>query len=142
MKNIKPNFADEFEKDAMSALAAATWEGPIAMINFRKYREQAYYPEGNHPSCSGREAYAKFFEVVTPVLEDTDGQIVFASHYQSDVIASGSGEWDEIIVIQYPSRESFLDAMLRVTKSGHEEAMLHRFAGLEKFALIATRPAD
>ena len=110
------------------------------MVNFRKYREWAFYPDNDFAPCSGRDAYAKFFSMVADVLSDTDGQVTFSAEYEADVIVSGSGEWDDIVIVQYPSRQSFIDAMAYITSGGFEEAMLHRFAGLEKFALIATRP--
>jgi hypothetical protein len=140
MNQIKPNFAAEFQQAAMATLSNADWDGPIALVNFRKYRDQANYPDQNHPPCSGREAYAKFFEMTSNARREITAKTVFSADYICDAIDSGSGEWDEIVIVEFTSRQSFLEHMTDVTEGDYEEAMLHRFAGLEKFALVATRP--
>ncbi len=48
-------------------------------------------------------------------------------------------DWDSIALVEYPSRQAFIDM---VSRPDYEKAHEHREAGLERTVLIATTPAS
>ena len=56
-----------------------------------------------------------------------------------DMVFIGDGEWDEIIIGQYPSKA---DAMRLPTLPGYEEIVIHRMAGLEVAQTLVLSPGD
>lgn len=71
-------------------------EGPLVMLNLL-----AFEPEG------GRERYEEYGEAVAPLLEKAGGRIVFLGEPASPLL--GGGSWDLVALVEYPSRQAFLD---------------------------------
>lgn len=71
-------------------------EGPVVMLNLLKFR-----PDG------GAETYAQYANLARPFLEKAGVSL----RYLGDVVATliGEEQWDEAILIQYPSKQAFLD---------------------------------
>jgi len=112
-------------------------ERPITMLNLLKFRTQARYEEGEEAPCSGREAYARYKKAFTGTVGAvSQAQVVFQGPVQQVFIgAAGQPEtdWDEVLVVRYPSRRHFLAMMAEPT---YREALRHRYAGLERTVLL------
>lgn len=80
----------------MRAFLAMDIEGPIHMLNLLKFK-----PDG------GRTAYAKYSDNTTPLLTERGGKVVYHAVGKAAVI--GGEQWDAIIIVEYPSRDAFLD---------------------------------
>ena len=61
----------------------------------------AFKPEG------GRERYEEYGEAVAPLLEKAGGRIVFLGKPAQALL--GAGSWDLVALVEYPSRQAFLD---------------------------------
>jgi len=61
----------------------------------------AFKPEG------GEERYLEYGAAVAPLLEQAGGRIVFAGAAAPAVI--GGAGWDVVALVEYPSRQAFLD---------------------------------
>ena len=117
-------------------LADASDESPIVMINLLRYRDRAEYPKGSDAApCSGREAYQRYGALVVPMLGEVGGQVLWRGGAKQMVIGPGSEEWDEAILVQYPSRRAFLTM---VGRPEYQRAVVHRSAALADSRLIAT----
>ena len=78
-------------------------------------------------------------ELVIPMLEARGaGFIVYATADQT-VIGPADEEWDEMILVQYPSRAAFVDM---ITSDDYLAAHVHREAGLADSRLVATTRID
>ncbi len=66
------------------------------MLNLLKFK-----PEG------GRESYDKYGELAAPHLEKAKGKILYHGEGRTTVI--GEDGWDQVLVVQYPSKQAFLD---------------------------------
>lgn len=55
----------------------------------------------------GRERYEEYGEAVAPLLEKVRGRIVFMG--ASAVALLGEDSWDLVILVEYPTRQAFLD---------------------------------
>jgi uncharacterized protein (DUF1330 family) len=69
---------------------------PVVMLNLL-----AFEPEG------GRERYEEYGEAVAPLLESVGGRIVFLGDPATALL--GEGSWDLVVLVEYPSRQAFLD---------------------------------
>lgn len=116
-------------------------EGPIVMVNLLKFRRHAQYPADSHePDCSGREAYARYEHAFTVTVQSVSGaEVVFRGGVDQLFIGQPgdqAGDWDDVLIVRYPSRQHFL-AMLKDTT--YQEALQHRYAGLERTILLQCR---
>jgi uncharacterized protein (DUF1330 family) len=83
-------------EEAMAAFAARATDGPVYMLNLLEF-----LPDG------GAERYAEYGQAVAPLLEGVGGRPVFAAQPAEDLI--GEGHWDLMVVVEYPTRQAFLD---------------------------------
>ena len=114
----------------------AEGETPVVMINLLRYREQAAYaPDSDAEPCSGRKAYERYAAVATGQVASVGGRMLWLGHVESTLIAPDSEEWDDAVLVQYPSRRAFLQM---VAKPEYQAAAFHRTAALSDSRLIAT----
>ena len=112
-------------------------EGPVTMVNLLKFRERARYEDGTETPCSGREAYARYKHAFTVTVGAVSQARVLYSGPVAQVFIGAPGQhetdWDEVLVVRYPSRAHFLAMMADPT---YREALRHRYAGLERTVLL------
>ena len=84
------------DPDQINALLELPLEGPVVMLNLLKFR-----PDG------GAEEYAEYGRLARPFLDKAGASL----RYLGDVAVTliGGEEWDEAILVQYPSKQAFLD---------------------------------
>ncbi len=117
---------------------ASEHEGPIFMINLLRYREHAGYPDGSGAApCTGREAYARYAAVALQKVADAGGRPVWLAPVQMSLIAPEGETWDDAVLVEYPSRQAFLEM---VSKPDYQAVAVHRTAALEDSRLIAVGP--
>jgi uncharacterized protein (DUF1330 family) len=87
---------DAPDQEAMAAFAERASEGPVYMLNLLEFQ-----PEG------GAERYAEYGAAVTPLFEKVGGKPIFAGQPAEHLI--GEGSWDLMVLVSYPTRQSFLD---------------------------------
>jgi uncharacterized protein (DUF1330 family) len=123
--------------DQVRALRDAPDDQPITMVNLLKFRAQARYEDGEEAPCSGREAYARYKHAFTETVGAvSQAKVLFSGPVQQVFIGQAGtpeGDWDEVLVVRYPSRKHFLAMMADAT---YREALRHRYAGLERTVLL------
>jgi len=133
MKTVEPT-ARQIE-----AFAAQTDDtSPIMMLNLLRYREQADYTD--HPdqsACSGREAYQRYAAKAVACIESVGGRVCFAGAAQTMVIGPEGEQWDDVLLIQYPSRQAFFDML---SSEQYRAIGFHRTAALDDSRLVAITP--
>jgi uncharacterized protein (DUF1330 family) len=132
MRSIEPT------ADQIGALAALSdVDAPIVMINLLRYRDRAEYPEGFEAEpCSGREAYGRYGEVALQRVASVGGRIVWMGAVAASVIAPEGEQWDDAVLVEYPTPRAFLDM---VAQPEYLAAAPHRTAALSDSRLIATQ---
>jgi uncharacterized protein (DUF1330 family) len=125
-------------RDQVRALRDTGRDGPVVMMNLLKFRETANYPpDAGMAPCSGKAAYDRYQHVFTvavgavsqaQVLYDGPCEQVFIGQPGTD-----AADWDKLLLVRYPSRQHFLNMM---ADAGYREALVHRYAGLERTVLI------
>jgi uncharacterized protein (DUF1330 family) len=106
------------------------------MINLLRYRERAAYPEGFEAEpCSGREAYLRYGAEAARRIASVGGRMLWMGSVRATVIAPESEEWDDAVLVEYPSRKAFFEM---VSQPEYQAVAPHRTAALEDSRLIAT----
>jgi uncharacterized protein (DUF1330 family) len=106
------------------------------MINLLRYREMADYPaEFPAEPCSGREAYQRYAAVAVEQVVAVGGKVLWAGNVTACVISPDSEEWDDVVLVQYPSRAAFLQML---SDAKYQAVVPHRAAALADSRLIAT----
>jgi uncharacterized protein (DUF1330 family) len=123
--------------DQVRALRDAPDDQPITMVNLLKFRAQARYEEGEEAPCPGRQAYARYKHAFTETVGAvSQAKVLFSGPVQQVFIGQAGtpeSDWDEVLVVRYPSRKHFLAMMADAT---YREALRHRYAGLERTVLL------
>ena len=121
--------------DQVRALRDACPDDPVVMLNLLKFRDRAIYPAGSpHPACSGAEAYRRYQTAFVDTVGDVShaevvGEGKVGRHFIGDV----SQDWDKCLLVRHPSRQHFLSMM---ADAAYREALVHRYAGLERTILL------
>ncbi len=121
--------------DGIQALMRDKSSTRIAMLNLLKFREKAIYKDGRSDNISGREAYMRYANAMTKIVEREGGRILFTGRIAGLVIGAVEEVWDVAAIMEYPSRSAFQRI---VTLPEVQEIGVHREAGLEGQLLIMT----
>ncbi|WP_064791327.1 DUF1330 domain-containing protein [Shewanella woodyi] len=140
MKTISPS-----QKGFAELISGKVDDEPIVMVNLLKFKDQADYTKlaSSHPdhalTITGKEAYAIYGEAVTPMVEEVGGQILWQGNTRFTFIAPDEETWDEVVLVQYPSRAAFLKM---VTSGAYQKIVHHRDLSLDDSRLIETQPTN
>jgi uncharacterized protein (DUF1330 family) len=121
--------------DGIQALSRDALPTKIAMLNLLKFRNKALYKDGRSDDISGREAYLRYANAMTKIVEREGGRILFTGRIAGLVIGAVEKVWDVAAIMEYPSRAAFQRI---VTLPEVQEISVHREAGLEGQLLIMT----
>jgi uncharacterized protein (DUF1330 family) len=118
---------EQLNQEGFVAFAERAGEdGPVVMLNLLSFR-----PDG------GQERYMEYGAAVTPLVEKAGGQILFAG--EPATVLLGEDSWDMVILVEYPTRQAFLDMI----GSREYEAIGHlRTEALAKGELHPMDPAE
>lgn len=111
---------------------------PILMLNLLRFNVDAMYPAGSgQQPCSGPEAYVRYSRTARQKVYAAGGAVETMANVQLALIAPEHEDWDELLLVRYPSPEAFL-AML--ADPDYQAATIHRTAALADSRLIACNP--
>jgi uncharacterized protein (DUF1330 family) len=125
--SITPN-ADQFR-----ALAHAPDDGPVVMLNLLKFKARS----DAAPEATGEEAYRTYGDTAVQMIEERGGSVIWAGRADQVLIGDPSEDWDQVLLVQYPSRAAFLDML---AQPSYQEAHTHRESGLERTIVVACTP--
>jgi uncharacterized protein (DUF1330 family) len=126
-------------RESLAHFGEAFPEGlPVVMLNLLRFRERAADRDAQAPR-SGRAAYAEYSRLVTPMLAAVGGKPLWMGRTHATLIAPEGEAWDEVLLVQYPSREAFLQM---VTSAEYRAVVHHRTAALADSRLIASVAAQ
>ena len=112
-------------------LIASADDGPVVMLNLLRFKERA---DGIDEGISGAEAYARYSAATEPFLRGVGGRLRAALQAQGTVIGPEGGEWDLILLVEYPSRAKFMEM---ASDPEYLKIHAHREAALADSRLIA-----
>lgn len=112
--------------EQIQAFMSAPIEGPILMVNLLRFKQDG-----------GRDEYLRYAQLVGPHLARVGGRVVFHASAKATVI--GDDAWDEVLIVEYPSRQAFLDM---VGNEDYQAAAKHRTRALVDSRLYCTEAAS
>jgi uncharacterized protein (DUF1330 family) len=109
---------------------------PVVMLNLLRFRERAVYPpELDLAPCSGRDAYAAYAKNASTHLANVGAKVIWKAQAKHSFIAPVGEEWDEIMLVAYPSRDAF---MTMLKSPDYQAITMHRTAALADARLLVT----
>ena len=104
--------------------------GPVVMLNLVKFKDRKIY----------MEEYLPAFNTVTKELGVAGVNVRFLGEVVGNIIADESDEWDEVLLVEYPSAEVFR----KIAESELYQTIANplRIAGTAEIKLIMTRSID
>ena len=127
---ITPN-RDQFKE---LAAAAGHDDGPVVMLNLLKFKDVA------DAGGRGVASYNRYGDAVSGMVEERGGRILWSGRVDQVLIGDAAANgWDAIALVQYPSRQAFLDM---VSAEEYQGAHEHREGGLADTVLLACVPRD
>jgi uncharacterized protein (DUF1330 family) len=115
--------AVEPDAEQLAAIAGASDDGPVVMLNLNRYRD--------------RHAYERYGVVALQVLDRVGGRILWQAEAQATVIGDESDRYDEVIAVWYPSVAAFKELATDPEILAVREV---RAGALERAALIRCSP--
>jgi len=113
-------------RDQINALINSPLDGPVVMLNLLQFRDRT-----EDGTMSGLDSYLHYGAAVLPLLERVGGKILWQGRGDSVVIGGDADEWDAVVLVQYPSRQRFIEM---VTSPDYAE-----IAHLRSNALVDSR---
>jgi uncharacterized protein (DUF1330 family) len=112
-------------------MAAADPDEPVVMLNLLRFKNRA---DGIDEGISGREAYERYAQATAPFLARVGGRLLLAVDAKQMVIGPERLEWDMALMVEYPSRQKFLEM---ASDADYLRIHEHRAAALADSRLIA-----
>jgi len=111
-------------------------EGPLLVLNLNLHKQRGIHPETGE-EASGRELAGLYFKKGFSTFMRLGARVGWAGSCRGALLGEGdTARWDQVGLIVYPSRQSFLDLM-RVPS--YAESSIYRTAGLERSWVVHSR---
>lgn len=112
-------------------------DGPFVMVNLLKFKPKAEYPDGSDADLTGAEAYARYGEAVTGLVEALGGRVRYSGVVSGLLLGEIEEPWDAVALAEYPSLAAFQAMAVSPEMQKIEH---HRRAGLAGQLNIRTKP--
>lgn len=121
--------------EQIEALMSGPEETPVVMVNLLSFKKDA---DGGNEGMTGQESYGLYAEKMRPFVESKGGRFIWSGRVDSMVIGDSDVEFQVVALVEYPSRQAFLE----IASSAHVvEIGQDRKKGLTGQWLIATTEA-
>jgi uncharacterized protein (DUF1330 family) len=117
--------------EQIDTLRAGPPDRPVVMVNLLRFRARGGAPDDD---VSGEEAYRRYADAMTAFLATRGARVVWAGRVDSQVIGTGGDPFQMVAVVEYPSRQAFIEI---ATDPYVQQIGVHRSAGLEGQWLLA-----
>ena len=121
------------------ALLDLAIEGPVTMVHLLKFKARAAYADGRETELTGAEAYGLYRRKMVERVTSAGGRLVLSGIAKHLVLGEVEELWDEVLVVEFPSKETFVEV---ISSPEIAEWGVHRRAGLAGQLLIATTAQD
>jgi uncharacterized protein (DUF1330 family) len=102
-------------------------EGPVVMLNLLRFKPDR------------RGSYDEYARRIQPFLEDIGATVLYGGDCSTVLVAPDSHQWDAVLVVRYPSRQSFSSM---VANPDYQQITGLRTEALSDAVLQATVPWD
>ncbi len=105
-------------------------QGPVVMLNLIRFKDKKVY----------FDEYIPAFDQVVEQLGIEGVKVRFVSEVVANIVADEQEQWDEVVLVEYPSAEAFMT----IAQSEVYQTIANplRIAGTAELKLIMTRQID
>ncbi len=118
---------------------SSDFTGPVCMLNLLKFKHKAEYEDGRETDLTGAQAYNLYGQQMKPHVISKGGLFLFSGVIAQMMIGSAEEQWDMTAIVEYPSKEAFVEIASSKDVQGFA---VHRTAGLKGQLLIATSQTE
>jgi uncharacterized protein (DUF1330 family) len=122
-------------REQIETLMAGPADQPVVMVNLLRFKPAADAPNAG---LSGEDAYRLYAEKMIAFVGSKGGRVIWSGRLDSQVIGEGADAFHMIGLVEYPSRQAFVEI---ATDPFVQEIGVDRASGLEGQWLIATTSA-
>ncbi len=120
------------EPGQIETLLKGPADTPVVMVNLLSFKDRA---DGGNEGLSGVDSYRLYGEKMRTFVESKGGRFIWSGRVDSMVIGEADVDFSVIALVEYPSRQAFIE----IATSAHvREIGEDRAKGLEGQWLIAT----
>jgi uncharacterized protein (DUF1330 family) len=112
--------------ETLARLRREAPDGPAVFLNLLCYRKPG-----------GREAFARYGQITGPLIAAAEGRVIFGGR-GAGVLAGSDVEWDDVLLVRFPSVDHFLRMIESETYT--EQAAPIRAEALETTLWMAIHP--
>ena len=121
--------------EQLQQFQSSDFTGPVCMVNLLKFKDKAEYEDGRDTDLTGQEAYGLYGQQMREFVLSKGGKFIFFGAVRQMILGSVEEEWDSVAIVEYPSKEAFIEIVSSPEVQGFG---VHRGAGLKGQLLIAT----
>lgn len=119
----------EINREEMQKFMQHPDEQPVVMINLLKFKNKT------EDGVEGAELYKCYKQKAAELLKQVGGKLLWLGKADQYIIGGDNDKWDEVLLVQYPSRAAFLKM---ISLPEFEEVQKDRKASLKSTVLIAS----
>jgi len=124
------------ESKQAAAFFGSPEDGPFVMVNLLKFKANAEYADGSDANLTGRQAYDRYADGVSKLVEGLGGSFKFSGEVTSILLGEVEELWDLIAMVEYPSYAEFMAMIMSPEMAAIDH---HRSAGLAGQLNIRTK---
>jgi uncharacterized protein (DUF1330 family) len=111
-------------------LADSADDKPVVMVNLLKFKNITESGE------QGSKAYERYGRNTMPILQEIGARVLWLGSVKQVFIGGEYDYWDEVLLVEYPSRKAFLQM---ISRPDYIKIHMDREMALENSALLATK---
>jgi uncharacterized protein (DUF1330 family) len=101
-------------KEQFQQLMALQAEGPLKMLNLLKFKSVV-----DKSGKSGAEHYKDYLKAAEPFFVKANARILFYGRAKLTLIGPKDLEWDNILIVEYATKEDFLNMVTNPDYPSH-----------------------
>lgn len=126
---------DMLDTGRLEAFAAEGAVGPFRLLTLLRFQARASYPDSaDDPGLTGRQAYERYLEQLTPLIEQVGGSMIHYGVFQGTLLGEMPANYDAMTLIRYPDRTALM-RMLGAFE--YTRIAIHRVAALDDSVVLA-----
>jgi uncharacterized protein (DUF1330 family) len=114
-------------REQWEKMLASPEEGPVIMLSLFKLHAFAHYKHQKKIAVTGFEAFGRYVQHVTPILQKHGVKVMFSAQVDVLLIGNRDDEWDSCAAVHYPSARVFFGVWL---DPAYAPAKVHKRAAI------------
>jgi uncharacterized protein (DUF1330 family) len=97
-------------REQIERLLESDMDAPVVMLNLLRYAPKA---GGDAGEITGEESYKRYGDEMRSIMAEVGATLLWRGRADSVVIGEAGEQWDEVLLVRYPSRKAFIEMTSR-----------------------------